>query len=181
MKKKTTGFTLVELMVTIAVAAILLTIAVPSFRYLIANNRATTQANALFSAFSVARTEAINRGSNVTVCPKSTASASNTTCGTNTSWVNGWHVFTDTGVIGTYSGSDVVLKHWEPLPGTPVITTTEAYIGFTRDGAKNTATAGNIIFSMSQPNTTGDASRCIRVSALGMIRVHKITSTATCS
>ena len=61
------GFTLLELMVTIAVLAILATVGVPSFRDLIQNNRVTTQTNELVSALSFARTEAVKRGQSVEV------------------------------------------------------------------------------------------------------------------
>lgn len=61
------GFTLLELMVTIAVLAILTTIAIPNFRDLVQSNRVTTQANELVSALTFARMEAVKRGRNVRV------------------------------------------------------------------------------------------------------------------
>ena len=61
------GFTLLELMVAIAVLAILATVGVPSFQDLIQNNRVTTQTNELVTALNLARTEAVKRGRNVEV------------------------------------------------------------------------------------------------------------------
>lgn len=65
MKAKGAGFTLVELMVTLAVAAILLTVGVPSFRQLIISNRLTAAANDMVVAINVARSEAIKHNAAV--------------------------------------------------------------------------------------------------------------------
>ncbi|HEY6126248.1 MAG TPA: GspH/FimT family pseudopilin [Steroidobacteraceae bacterium] len=62
------GFTIVELMVTISLAAILLAVAIPSFRQMIASNRLTTQINDFVSAVNFARSEAITRNLNVSFC-----------------------------------------------------------------------------------------------------------------
>lgn len=62
------GFTLLELMVTLAVAAIVLTVAVPSFTNLIVRNSLTGEANELISAFNLARNEAIKLNQNTRLC-----------------------------------------------------------------------------------------------------------------
>lgn len=62
------GFTLIELMVTIFVAAILMAIAVPSFQHITTSSRLTTTANSLVSALHVARMEAIKRNADVEFC-----------------------------------------------------------------------------------------------------------------
>ncbi len=179
--KRAYGFTLIELMFVIVVSIILVTLGIISFKILASNNRATTQANALYSALNYARSEAIGRAMNVTVCPKATASVTSTTCGTNTNWANGWMAFTDVNATGGYvSGDgDTIIKHWEPLPGTPTLATTQAYIGFNRDGSKNSAAAGTVSVHMSETDTTGTANRCVSVSAMGMVRVNK-TSAGAC-
>jgi type IV fimbrial biogenesis protein FimT len=85
------GFTLIELMVTVSVAAIILSTAVPGFRQLIQNNKVATEINAFVSALHLARSEAIKRGKDVTVC-KSADSAS---CVTTNGWEQGWIAFVD--------------------------------------------------------------------------------------
>ncbi len=62
------GFTLVELIVTIAVAAILITVAVPSFKHMIESNRLSTTANNLVSALRTAQMEAIKRNTSTQFC-----------------------------------------------------------------------------------------------------------------
>ena len=76
------GFTLIELMVTIAIAAILLGIAIPSFTDTIASNRLTTSANELVTALNLARSESVKRGVRTTLC-KSTDGSS---CVTTDDW-----------------------------------------------------------------------------------------------
>jgi type IV fimbrial biogenesis protein FimT len=84
------GFTLIELMVTIALAAIILTQAVPSFNALVQNNRLISQKNEFISTLNLARSEALKRGTRVTVC----ASSDKATCD-STDWEQGWIVFSD--------------------------------------------------------------------------------------
>ena len=90
--KRSRGFTLIELMITLVLAAIILTLAVPGFQDIIRNNRAATQANELVTALGLARSEAVKRGARVSLCP-STDQAS---CTGGADWSNGWIVFLDT-------------------------------------------------------------------------------------
>jgi type IV fimbrial biogenesis protein FimT len=62
------GFTIVELMITVAVAAILLVIAVPSFNNIINSNRLTTAANAMVNSLNTARMEAIKLNATTQWC-----------------------------------------------------------------------------------------------------------------
>lgn len=86
-RRRQGGFTLVELMIGLAVAAVLLVIALPSFRSITATNRLVTTANELVGAINVARMEAIKRNANVQFCSNNasanTGDTLGTGCGTN--------------------------------------------------------------------------------------------------
>lgn len=81
-KRALRGFTLVELMVTIAVAAILMMIAVPSFKHITASTQLTTVSNSLVNALNTARMEAIKRNGSTQFCAGTSASNGTDTLGT---------------------------------------------------------------------------------------------------
>ena len=75
------GFTIVELMITVAVAAVLLMIAVPSFKSITLSNRLNTAANDVVNAISVARMEAVKRNASTQFCSNSASANTNDTLG----------------------------------------------------------------------------------------------------
>ena len=112
------GFTLIELMVTMALAAILLTIGVPSFQSMMRNNRAATQANEFMSALNLARSEAVKRGQRASLCP----STDQANCTGGTDWRAGWIVFVDTSTDPNVATVGEVLRVGEAFSGTPTFT-----------------------------------------------------------
>ncbi|HEY5755223.1 MAG TPA: GspH/FimT family pseudopilin [Steroidobacter sp.] len=103
------GFSIIELMVTLSVASILLAIAVPSFTSLAVNSRLITQSNDVVAALNLARSEAIKRNTSVSFCRVSSETAVDCAAATRpwTDWIvttgNGGNVLRR-GVVNTFSG-----------------------------------------------------------------------------
>lgn len=92
MRRMNTGFTLIEMMVTIAVMVILLAISAGSYRFLVVSNRMSSEINSLLGGLNLARSESIKRGQSVSVCPVSSPTTATSTCGSATDWSTGWVV-----------------------------------------------------------------------------------------
>lgn len=97
------GFTLLELMITISILAILLGIAVPSFMSTIRSNQISATSNDLVAALNLARSEASKRGNTISIC----ASSNGTNCTGAADWNIGWLVFTDASPYGSIESTNV--------------------------------------------------------------------------
>lgn len=96
------GFTIIELLTTMAIAAIVLTIGVPAFEQTIQTNNRASQINELLHSLNVARSEAVTRGFPVSVCKSSNGSS----CGsTGVNWEDGWITFLDDDMDADHSES----------------------------------------------------------------------------
>lgn len=167
MNKNNTGFTLVELMVVLAIAAILATVAVPSFRSMIQNNRLATQANELAGTLNFARSEAIKRGSSVTVC----VSTSQTTCTGGTGWQNGWIAFVDINRDRAFTvNTDILLRVRGTLEGGSAFTGAATAVQYLPNGLLNFGTGA---YTLTTPSCTGNEKRIINVTATGRLGVTR--------
>lgn len=129
------GFTLIELMVTLAVAAILLTIGVPSFRDLMIKSRLSGQVQEFYGTLNFARSEAIKRGFSVSICK----SSNGTSCTGN--WSDGWIIFLDSDEDKDTVNSDEILRIFPALPTNITLnanTPFTNYITYNRFGMANT-------------------------------------------
>lgn len=159
------GFTLVELVVTIAVAAILVTVAVPNFRVFVQNSRISTQANDLISDISLARSEAIKSGANASLCT-STAGAS---CNGSGNWTTGRLAWTDTNNNNALDAGEIRRFREQMTGGNGLfISVATDPLTFTNRGAPSGG--GALTFSVcdSRGNASG---RDVTINPLGQARV----------
>jgi len=160
LSEKNTGFTLIELMLTLVVAVILVTVAIPGFRSLIQNNRSATQANELLTAFILARSEAVKRGSAISAC----ASSDQSTCAASTNWATGWIVFTDdAGTAGVLDSTDVLIRAWGSLKGSPTLVGAANNVQYQPTGL----VAATNTFTLTMPDCTGNQVQTININAVG--------------
>ncbi len=122
---KQKGFTLIELMITVAILAIVLTIAAPSFNEQIQNNRSIALGEDLATALIYARVEAVKRGRAVSLCA---SNADNTGCSNDSAdWSNGWLVLLDDAAdTSTSVTAGQVLQVWTDVPGNATVTVERA-------------------------------------------------------
>lgn len=111
--KKLHGFTLIELMITLGILAVIITLAAPSMNTLIMNNRLATQLNNFVGSLQTARSEAVKRGEEITVCK----SADSATCTVAGNWEQGWLVFLDDDGDEQVDGGEDVINAGNPLSG----------------------------------------------------------------
>jgi type IV fimbrial biogenesis protein FimT len=112
------GFTLVELMVVIAITGILTAVAIPQYTQYRASRMVRVLSSSLSSSFRLARSEAIRRGRDVTICRTEDPDANPPACATNAGdWTTGWIVFEDSLTRGTVDAADTIIKVEPPATG----------------------------------------------------------------
>jgi type IV fimbrial biogenesis protein FimT len=107
------GFTLVELMITILIAAILMAVAVPGFKTLSQNSHQRNAVNDVQVMLARVRTEVAARRQGVTACP----SADQATCSGAVTWETGWIIFVDRNLDGVVDADDdSIIQVHQALP-----------------------------------------------------------------
>lgn len=164
------GFTLVELMVTISIVAILAVVAVPAFSDMVKNNRMVSVRNNLLNAIQYARSEAVSRNRSVSICP----STDQLTCAATNDWATGWIVFEDT-ATGATATVDTIIRVYEGVNGFNVdfvstgVATTDDFFRFQPTGMLDTEFDSGT-FELCDPEEKVDARAIIISPTTGSVR-----------
>lgn len=163
--KSNFGFTLIELMVTIAVMGVILAWGIPSFRSLLQNTRVTSQANEFITSVNQARTEALKRQVPVSVMAAPGGTSTN-------EFGKGWSIFIDSDGDGVMDGGDTVVSTSTGYQGQGILNSVNNVSVFTfrRDGTLS-AIRG---FQVRIPDCRGTAARDISISRVGHVSVTSV-------
>jgi type IV fimbrial biogenesis protein FimT len=165
------GFTLTELIVVMAIVAILLGIGVPSYRYITTSYRISAEVNDLLGALMYARSEAIKEGQFVTVC----VTVNGKNCSGNNSWDRGWLVFSNPNTAPQPPGA-ILRIHGTFKGATPDSFSADngvSAVTYNREGFATTA-AGfpSTTITLHDPTANPVWTRCLWITPQGMLSVE---------
>ncbi len=175
--KNLSGFSLIELMVVIAILAILMALAVPSFQGMIASSNLTGTTNDLIETLARARSDAIRRGNRVTVC----MSADGAACTTTGDWTQGWIIFNDndrSGASASVESGETITAVNVALTNNIFVKSNQSYYSYSSDGQAKLMNGGNgagtlRVCSGSSALTNDTRARDIIVNWVGRVVVEK--------
>jgi len=157
------GFTLYELLVTLALASVITSLAVPGFRGFVQSSRAVTHTNDLVTALNLGRSEATRRSAPIELC----ASSDGATCSGLTDWSDGW-------IVRTPAPAGEVLRAWPARTGgSGVLTGPISPIQFQARGAPGAGLAPQL--AMQLADCSGDNRREISINVAGRISVDRVS------
>ena len=172
MVKPTQGFTIIELMIAIAVLAVILTTAVPAMGRFLEQQRLTAAANGLVAHLQFARGQAISRNTLVAACPSSDGSS----CTGGNRWDEGWIVYLDPQKTGQPAQATDVLRVVQALPEHVIHSGGRHRVRFRGSGVAYGTNLTIRVCARGNP----DAARAVIVSNPGRVRATRKVDPASC-
>ena len=163
--KKKSGFTLLELIITVALIGIVTALALPGMRAFSQNDRLTTNINTMIGHLAYARSEAVKNSSQVSIC----ISSNSTNC-LGASWEDGWIVYVDADGNGSFvedtTTGEVILRANQALDHGNNFTSTYGN-QVTYDNRGFVTATGSFLLCDAR---SGDFGKTITISNTGRVR-----------
>lgn len=170
--RRAAGLTLVEILVTLSIVALLMTLAVPSFKPMLERWRVKQSLGALTDTLRLARSEAIKRGGNVVIQKLPNNTHGCTLAADAADWGCGWRVFVDANADNDYAANEETLQLAQIPAGIEVKhTINAAAIRMDRWGKMGGLNAKSFVVSPHPEGTSSAATRTLCISAGG--RIHE--------
>lgn len=160
MRRKTAGFTFIELAVSMVVLGVIVALSAGAFTSTVSSARMNGEISSLLGALNLARTEAIKRGYGVYVCPAPAPTAATASCNTGTNWSTGWVILATTATAATTVAPPLRISPGV-THGDTLTSTLNTYPTFTKSGY--TFYTGTI--TLHDNSSTQALYRCIVFSA----------------
>ena len=182
------GFTVIELMAAIAIAALLVALAIPNFSISIKNSRLTAKANDLVVGLKIARQTAISRSVPTFVCHSNNANTSTPTCGgTGSEWNTGFIIYSaQTKTLTTAKRSyapatDILIQQIDIADGQNIIVTDTNATNIVSFGSDGYLFDSPTVEMQICDDRKGENGYLIRVSPSGKISRESATGTNACT
>ena len=168
------GFTLYELLITVLIVGVIITIGIPNMAQFTRNSRMTSTANDLHAAFHLARSESSRAKTNITICPSANSMDAGANCGGT--WDQGYIVFVDTNGDLNRAGADetVLRAHPEVAEGVSLAVADDAtYFSYSSTGLGRPNVGGNT--AVSQVVMCDDRGNIIAAGGNSAARLFVVT------
>jgi type IV fimbrial biogenesis protein FimT len=177
------GFTLMQLIITIAIVGVLTRLAVPLFQYVTTTNRIANEINGLLGDLEFARSSAVTQGTSVTVCVSANPTAATPSCSSGAlsapPWTTGWIVYTGTSATTVTAGN--LLRAQGAFTGTDtfVANNTAYSVTFNREGYASGLAASGVLYTLKDKQQNNRFTRCLVLTIAG--EMSTITYNASAS
>jgi type IV fimbrial biogenesis protein FimT len=177
LRARQAGVTLPELLTVSVIVALLVTIGMPSYRYVTTNNRLATESDALLGDLQFARAEAIREGQQVSVCVSKTGTSCDST--NPPSWQEGWIIYSNPNNVTTVDTGDPLVRADKGFSGngdTFQSGNTTYQINFSGSGFAN---VGGSSLQVTLHDSTANTlyTRCLEINQAGMMNI--VTNTTS--
>lgn len=184
-KKITKGFTIIELVIILAIVAIVTAIAVPAYQGFIASSQVVNDIHKLKESVDISKSEAITLGTNVILCPSNNLNTTDPTCSGTNNWNSGWIIMVPANNNCSATSGNIIKVYAAIHPDENISSTSNSNtpissICFNRDGIPTTDNQPFYgLFNVSNINTTA-SNLCLNIGLMGKSSIVNAQQNPSC-